>query len=151
MEHRPAHRTPATSGATPAATTVQVPVSFLSGERHTETLDGELAYDAADPYAVTMRLDASGGPVVWTFARELLLEGRYTPTGDGDVQVWPCLSSCGEAVVIIELSSPSGLAVLQAPLRRVQDFLARTLEVLPHGSESAHLALDDVIEQLLAG
>ncbi|MET0839746.1 MAG: SsgA family sporulation/cell division regulator, partial [Marmoricola sp.] len=85
----------------------------------------------------------------WTFARELLAEGLYTPSGNGDVQVWPCLSSTGDAVVIIELSSPDGLALLQAPSRTVHDFVARTHEVVPEGEETSHLAMDAMISQLL--
>ena len=131
------------------ATTVSTLVPFISGESDSDLIEGELAFDHTDPYAVTMRLEAKSGSVVWTFARELLTDGLYTPIGDGDVQVWPCLGSSGDAVVIIELSSPDGTAVLQAPSRMVHDFVARTLEVVPAGEESAHLALDALISQLL--
>jgi hypothetical protein len=131
------------------ATTVRAAVPFISGESHTELLEGELVFDPADPYAVVMNLEARSGTVVWTFARDLLADGLYEPRGDGDVQVWPCLSSSGDAVVIIELSSPDGLALLQAPSRAVHDFVVRTLEIVPAGEESAHLAMDDLISQLL--
>ena len=131
------------------ATTVRAIVPFLSGDSHSEQLEGELVFDHADPYAVAMYLEAKSGSVVWTFARELLSDGLYQPVGDGDVQVWPCLSSCGEAVVVIELSSPDGMAILQAPSREVHDFVVRTLEVVPEGEESAHMALDTLISQLL--
>ena len=94
-----------------SATTVRASVPFISGETQTELIEGELVFDHADPYAVVMHLEARSGTVTWTFARELLDEGRYTPVGDGDVQVWPCLSNTGEAVVIIELRSPDGVVV----------------------------------------
>ena len=131
------------------ATTVRAMVPFISGESHSEALAGELVFDHSDPYAITMHLEAKSGAVVWTFARELLADGLYVPTGDGDVQVWPCLGSSGDAVVIIELSSPDGAAILQAPSRTVHDFLALTFEVVPAGEESAHLTLDALISQLL--
>ena len=131
------------------ATTVRAMVPFISGESPNEAFEGELVFDHVDPYAVTMRLDAKSGSVVWTFARELLADGLYEPIGDGDVQVWPCLSGSGEAVVVIELCSPDGMAMLQAPSRAVHDFVDRTLEVVPEGEETAHLALDDLISQLL--
>jgi hypothetical protein len=157
MEQPPARKTPratpAGSGRAPTGTTsatVTASLSFVAGETRTEPLDGELLFDPADPYAVTMRLEASTGTVIWAFARQLLADGIYEPTGDGDVQVWPCLNAAGEAVVIIELSSPSGLAMLQAPSRTVQDFVRRTIEVLPLGQESEHLALDALISRLLA-
>ena len=91
-----------------------------------EHLEGELSFDPADPYAVTMHLEARSGSVTWTFARELLAEGLFDPSGDGDVQVWPCLSNTGEAVVIVELCSPDGTALLQTASRAVQAFVTRS-------------------------
>ena len=137
---------------TPSTTdTVVVVVPFVSGEAQSELLEGELVFNPSDPYAISMNLEARSGTVTWTFARELLEQGLYSPSGDGDVQVWPCLSSSGDAVVIIELCSPDGTALLQAPSRTVHDFVARTLEVVPAGAETAHLALDSLISKLLPG
>ena len=132
----------------PAAIHVAVP--FVSGVSQNELLEGELVFDPADPYAVAMHIESRSGTVVWTFARDLLANGIYQPSGDGDVQIWPCLSPSGEAVIIIELRSPDGAAVLQAPSRTVHGFLARTHHVVPMGEESAHLRLDDMISALLA-
>lgn len=133
-----------------AAGTVRACVPFISGETRTAPIEGELVFDPADPYAVEMHLVAKSGTVVWTFARELLIEGLYEPVGDGDVQVWPCLSSAGHAVVIIELRSPDGMALIQASTRDVRSFVASTEEIVPAGQESSHLALDDLISQLLS-
>ena len=123
---------------------------FASGEAQSEYLEGELVFNVSDPYAVSMNLEARSGTVTWTFARDLLSQGLYSPSGDGDVHVWPCLSGSGDAVVIIELCSPDGTALLQAPSRTVHDFVVRTLEAVPAGQESTHLALDDLISQLLS-
>src|SRR4051812_7394716 len=84
---------PATSGATSETTDVVIraAVPFLSGESAAEHLDGEFSFDPADPYAITMKLEARSGSVTWTFARDLLADGVFHPAGDGDVQVWPCL------------------------------------------------------------
>jgi hypothetical protein len=133
-----------------STSTVRTTVPFLSGEAQCELLEGELVFDPADPYAVVMHLEARSGTVTWTFARELLIEGLYEPVGDGDVQVWPCLSNTGSAVVIIELCSPDGTALIQAPSRLVHDFVTRSLEAVPTGEETSHLALDSLITQLLA-
>jgi len=112
-------------------------------------LVAEFVYDPADPCAVTMVLQAPSGPVHWTFARELLMDGQYEPTGDGDVHVWPCLSACGEAVVIVELCSPAGETLLQFPTRAVHDFVTSSLETVPFGTEPVDV--DTWIDQLLAG
>src|SRR5690242_18796013 len=94
-------------------TTLSVAVPIVSGEAEVETLSGELRYCASDPYAVTLAVHTPRGEVDWTFSRDLLAEGLYDPAGDGDVQVWPCLSSDGSAVVIVELHAPGGDALLQ--------------------------------------
>jgi len=108
----------------------------------------EFHYDPADPLAVTMVLESISGPVRWTFARELIAEGQFEPTGDGDVHVWPCLDSQGSAVVIVELHSPDGAILLQFPSRAVHAFVSASLEIVPEGTEQ--LDLDGWIEQLLA-
>ena len=160
MEQHPARNTRATTtgtsttnGTTPiptAADLVSLPVSFITGETQSELLDGGLHFDPDDPYAVRMQLEARSGTVTWRFARQLLVDGLYEPTGAGDVQVWPCLNGAGEAVVILELYSPDGMGVLQASTRRVQEFVSRTLEVLPLGQESTRLPIDELIEQLFS-
>jgi hypothetical protein len=113
------------------------------------TLVAEFVYDPADACAVTMVLQSQSGPVHWTFARELLVDGQYEPVGDGDVHVWPCLSACGEAVVIVELCSPVGETLLQFPSRAVQDFVYSSLDAVPMGRETVDV--DGWLEQLFAG
>ncbi|RNM16095.1 SsgA family sporulation/cell division regulator [Nocardioides pocheonensis] len=113
------------------------------------TLVAEFVYDPTDACAVTMVLQTQSGPVHWTFARELLVDGQYEPSGDGDVHIWPCLSACGEAVVIVELCSPAGETLLQFPSRAVQDFVYSSLDAVPLGREKVDV--DGWLEQLLAG
>ena len=155
MDQHPLPGTPALPAARPAARTaartVRLATSFVSGDAQADVLAGELGYDPRDPFAVTMDLFASGGRVTWTFARDLLAEGLYEPSGDGDVHVWPCLSSTGEAVVVIELTSPEGTAMLQTSSRLVRRFVDDTCAVVPLGHESRHLAVDDLVARLLQG
>jgi hypothetical protein len=114
------------------------------------SLDAALGYDPADQYAVTATFRTAAGSVVWTFARELLSRGLTTPTGEGDVHIWPCLDTAGRAVVIIELSSPDGELIAQAPTQDVYRFVSRSLALVPAGLESAYVDLDELIVQLLA-
>ncbi|HET9501511.1 MAG TPA: SsgA family sporulation/cell division regulator [Marmoricola sp.] len=111
-------------------------------------LDGGLRYDPADPFAVSLRMTHGDQEVVWTFARELLSGGLYEPTGDGDVHVWPCLSRSGTSVVMIELCSPDGELVLEAPSRTVSRFLDEVEHLVPSGSE--HIDVDALVAQLLS-
>lgn len=112
-------------------------------------LDATLGYDVRDPYAVTATFRTSAGGVVWTFARDLLTRGLTTPAGEGDVHVWPCLDADGQAVVIVELSSPDGELVAQARTQDVYRFTSRSLALVPAGLESTHIDMDSLIEQLL--
>ena len=88
--------------------------------------------------------------VLWTFGRELLDGGRYEPTGDGDVHVWPCLSSHGSAVVIIELCSPDGELLVQASSRSVDHFVTAMMESVPDGQESNFVDFDDELAEILS-
>jgi hypothetical protein len=130
-------------------TTSTMAVQIASAETEEDhELVAEFVYDTADACAITMSVQTGSGPVHWTFARELLIEGQYEPTGDGDVHVWPCLSACGEAVVIVELCSPFGETLLQFPTRSVQEFVYAVLEAVPAGAE--HIDVDAWLEKLLA-
>jgi hypothetical protein len=136
----------------PSATdTIRATVPFISGEVHPAQLVGELVFDPADPYAVRLVVGADGEPgVTWSFARDLLAEGLYDPTGDGDVLVWPCLATNGKAVVVIELRSPHGMAMLQTPSRAVQRFVEAVYEAVPAGSESTRIDVDSLVAHLLS-
>ncbi|MEU1048342.1 SsgA family sporulation/cell division regulator [Streptomyces sp. NPDC005897] len=109
-----------------------------------------LGYHTDDPYAVhiTFHID-SGRPVHWTFARDLLVEGVFRPSGHGDVRVWPSKAE-GRSVVLIALSSPDGDALLEAPTPQVSAWLERTLRTVPPGTEGARLGIDDGLAELLA-
>jgi hypothetical protein len=131
-------------------TTSTTAVQIAAADAETDhMLVAEFVFDPADACAVTLVLQTPSGPVTWTFARDLLVEGQYEPAGDGDVHVWPCLSACGEAVVIVELCSPTGEALLQFPTRAVQDFVYASLDAVPAGAEEVDV--DGWLEQLLAG
>jgi hypothetical protein len=113
-------------------------------------LDAVFGYDLRDPFAVTVTFRTGYGDVVWAFARDLLLEGVDSPTGDGDVHVWPCEDVDGHPVVMIELSSDDGELLVQAPRWAVRRFVSRTLRAVPAGAESGLLDIDAVLDALLA-
>lgn len=131
---------------TTTVSTMAVQIATVDAEQDYD-LSAEFSYHPADPWAVTMTLSTVAGPVNWTFSRELLIEGQYEPTGDGDVHVWPCLSAGGEAVVIVELDSPAGESLLQFPTRAIQDFVNASLDTVPLGSEEVDV--DDWLTHLL--
>ena len=130
--------------------TENVELEFVDPQGEATSIDADLVYDPADPYAATMVFRTGVQEVLWTFGRELLIEGRYSPTGDGDVHVWPCLSSEGGAVVIIELCSPDGELLVQADARNVQHFVTAMLDSVPEGQESTFVDFDDELTSLLS-
>jgi hypothetical protein len=112
-------------------------------------LEAELQYDPRDPYAVTTVFMTGRSQVRWTFGRDLLASGLYEPSGDGDVHVWPCLDADGHAVVIIELSSPDGEALVQARTGDLSIFVEKMSKAVLPGTESEYLDLDAAITAIL--
>jgi hypothetical protein len=112
-------------------------------------IEAELQYDPRDPYAVTTVFMTARSQVRWTFGRELLAAGLYEPSGDGDVHVWPCLDADGNAVVIIELCSPDGEALVQARTGDLSTFVERISKAVVPGTESEYLDLDATIAAIL--
>ena len=113
----------------------------------------DLAYDVTDPYAVQVSFHTGSGTgngdvVQWTFARQLLSDGVSVPAGEGDVQVWPSTAN-GVPVVCLSLSSPSGRALFEVPLPDLVEFLGRTYQAVPTGSESDHVDVDAELALLL--
>ena len=88
--------------------------------------------------------------VRWTFGRELLASGLFEPAGDGDVHVWPCLDADGHAVVIIELCSPDGEALVQARTGDLSSFVDRIVRLVELGAESTYIDVDGAISAILA-
>jgi len=109
-------------------------------------VSANLRYDVRDPYAVCISFDAgTADRIEWTFARELLDQGLWQPTGDGDVKIWPRGNS-----VVVALCSPSGRAVLETPRAPVADFVARIQRLVPSGQESSFIDLDRELAALLS-
>ncbi|MEE1796699.1 SsgA family sporulation/cell division regulator [Streptomyces sp. BE308] len=121
----------------------------LSPERSIP-VPARLVYRADDPYAVHIAFHiGSDSPVHWTFARELLVEGVFRPCGHGDVRIWPTKID-DRNVIFVALTSPDGNALLEVPSAAVAAWVERTLRVVPPGTESERLGIDDALAELLA-
>lgn len=136
---------------TTAPLTVSQPVTLdlIDANGDSTPISADMRYDSADPYAVTVVFKTPNSEVRWTFGRDLLAEGLFEPAGDGDVHVWPCLDAEGHAVVIVELCSPDGEALVQAKTGDLSQFVARMNSVVAQGSESEHINVDATILALL--
>ena len=130
--------------------TQPVSLDLIDSSGAATPIEAELRYDPADPYAVTTVFMTGASQVRWTFGRELLTDGLYEPAGDGDVHVWPCLDSAGHAVVIIELCSPDGEALVQAKTGDLRRFVDRMGKAVAPGSESSLVDVDAAIAAIFA-
>ncbi len=133
----------------PLTVTQPVTLELIDPTGGVTPLEAELHYDPRDPYAVTTVFMTGANQVRWTFGRDLLIGGLYEPTGDGDVHVWPCLDSSGRAVVIIELCSPDGEALVQARTNDLASFVERMTQAVEIGAESEQMDLDQTIHAIL--
>jgi Streptomyces sporulation and cell division protein, SsgA len=133
----------------PISVTRALTLELIDASGTATPLQAELRYDNTDPYAVGAIFRTGETVVRWVFARDLLARGVFDPTGDGDVHIWPCLDARGHAVTIIELSSPDGEALMQARSDDLCEFLRRTEDLVPTGTEGEHVDVDAVIGQIL--
>jgi hypothetical protein len=139
-----------TTKATALTVTQAVKLELIDSAGTATPIEAELRYDPADPYAVTTVFMTGASQVRWTFGRDLLSAGLYEPAGDGDVHVWPCLDSAGHAVVIIELCSPDGEALVQARTGDLRSFVDAMYAAVAADNESALVDVDAAITAILA-
>lgn len=134
----------------PLPTIVRESVDFeliVSGDK-TVGIPALFDYAAHEPFSVRASFQTSDGSVEWVISRDLLSQGIREPAGDGDVSVW--VEGDGDAsVYCLQLTSPNGQALMEAPLHQVRSFLNRTFEVVPSGSETSWISIDNLIDQLL--
>jgi Streptomyces sporulation and cell division protein, SsgA len=103
-------------------------------------------YLSADPYAVTLSFRTDGGQwITWSFARDLIEFGLNEPTGLGDVRVRPDLSPDPD-VLVIELESPDGYAVVEMKRADIERFLDGAERIVPFGAEEEFVDMDAFIE-----
>jgi hypothetical protein len=129
----------------------------LIGPRSWTEVPALLSYDQADPYAVRICFGEVGAPsgqpvtgeegVIWLLGRDLLRSGLERPTGDGDVRIWPAQSAAD--VLFLHLQAPSGEALFELSRAAVTAFLRQTEALVPPGSESDVLGLDEELQALL--
>lgn len=134
---------------TPLTVTTRLDLRLLLADDRALVVPCHLAYDSGAPYELTATFETGDDAVTWVFARDLVRDGMTGPSGLGDVVVWPSRGAGGE-VVCLALSSPSGRALLEADRAALADFLRRTDEAVPPGSEPDHLDVDGLLSALLA-
>ena len=135
----------------PPGPTISAPLELqlVSVDGASVPVEAAFAYDPYDPFAVRAEftLDPRDEPVVWVFARDLVLRGLQAPAGEGDVSVWPS-RSLGRPVVCLALTSPDGQALLECQRDDLVAFIDLTLATVPVGEETQHIDVDTQLERL---
>ncbi|MFF9405201.1 SsgA family sporulation/cell division regulator [Streptomyces anandii] len=115
---------------------------LITADQRERPVPATLRYASADPLAVHVdfppEASLDGNDVSWTFSRALLEEGIRRPAGAGDVHLWPC----GASRTVLELHSPSGMALLRFDTPALHRFLLRTYAVIAPGQEDVAAAVD---------
>ncbi|WAL65384.1 SsgA family sporulation/cell division regulator [Amycolatopsis cynarae] len=107
-----------------------------------------LSYVGSEPFAVNLAFRTERGRwVEWTFARELLVTGLSEPAGIGDVRVRPDLAT-DEDLLILEIESPDGYALVEMEREDVERFLDASAEVVPIGAEDSYFDVDAFIAEI---
>ena len=106
------------------------------------------SYRADQPFTVTAAFQTDRDRwVEWVFSRELLAEGLTDPAGVGDVRFRP-IEERGLRMLVVEIESPEGYALMELDHVAVAEFLDATAELVPLGSESDHFDVDALIAEL---
>lgn len=110
----------------------------------------EFAYDEHfDQIPVQMIFTQPLGDAVWFVDRELLCLGvtSVQATGRGDIKMkW---DGHRDGTLLLRLESPEGIAQVALPRRAVVEFLERTTDAVPIGSEDIEETIDELIEEIL--
>jgi hypothetical protein len=104
-------------------------------------------YEKHEPYAVTVAFATDRGRwVEWVFARELLIDGLARAAGEGDLRIRP--DDEDPELLVLEIHAPTGSAAFCLDREDTQDFLDRTLALVPEGSEESHFDVDRLLAEL---
>lgn len=127
-------------------------VTFLhvSSEGDVYDIEGEFVYESDDPFGVTLICLDAESRVRWTFSRDLLIDGVFEPSGEGDVQIWPSIDADEVAVTHINLISPEGEYLLEIDSREVVHFTTEMLSLIPRNTETDYLDIDAELKTLLS-
>jgi hypothetical protein len=116
--------------------------------RVSQGISVNLRYLRDDPFAVRLAFPASialeGEEVEWVFARELLDDGLYGPSGEGDVHLWPCDADR----VAMALESAHGVAMIEFVADDLHTFLQSSYRAVPMGQEGRHVDVDAYLSTL---
>jgi hypothetical protein len=119
---------------------------WIRGVGDAQTVEVRMAYDPADPLAVSLHITGELGEETWVFARDLLADGlrSMAPVGDGAIQV----QATSVLTEISHLTEDGGVELLRLPWWNTREFIRLTQTVVPRGQEE--LDIDSWLDDLTA-
>jgi hypothetical protein len=110
---------------------------WVRTESETETVEVQLSYDVADPFAVRVDVTAATRQMTWVFSRDLLADGlrSMVPLGEGRIQVQA-------TSVLTEISGVDDLGehvVLRLPWWNTREFVRLSQAEVPRGREACDI------------
>ncbi|MFE8922621.1 SsgA family sporulation/cell division regulator [Streptomyces sp. WAC04189] len=129
-------------------------VQLQAGETERCPVLAHLAYDAEDPFALTVVFSHDGRVLArWTLDREMVGEGLTRPVGEGDVRLSPESRGMWDELrveLLGDTRTDGGRhrAVVYLWAAAVEAFLRETYDVVRPGREEVRV--DDFLAELMA-
>ncbi|MCX5377372.1 SsgA family sporulation/cell division regulator [Streptomyces sp. NBC_00091] len=121
----------------------------LESEYERSTVRTRLRYRTDRPFEMTARFHRPGECAKsWVFARDLLLDGRGSFAGQGDLRIWP-LRFARHSRVFFSLASDDGDCLLSADADDVDAWCAEMETLVPRGAEERHFDIDAQLARFL--
>ena len=107
---------------------------WIRTEAEAETVEVQLTYDPADPFAVTVDVTGPALGDTWVFSRDLLADGlrSMVPIGEGRVQV----QATSVLTEISYLDQTGATLVLRLPWWNTREFIRLSQAEVPRGQET---------------
>ena len=118
---------------------------WIRADDEAEAVEVQLAYDPADPLAVSLHVIGAGRDERWIFARDLLADGlrSLVPVGHGDVHV-----QATSVLTEISRCADGRWETLRLPWWNTREFIRLSQVVVPRGHEACDV--DAWVEALTA-
>ncbi|WP_372346686.1 SsgA family sporulation/cell division regulator [Streptomyces sp. KL116D] len=109
----------------------------------------EVSYDSTDPLAVALVFETGGRqPVRWVLSRDLMAEGLADHVGEGDVRLWPVHDDDGDLTSLCVRLGSGHTALIEFDAEPVANWLARTYEMVPRGTELDGVDWDELVQRV---
>jgi hypothetical protein len=106
---------------------------WIRADADVQTVEVELSFDPADPFAVQVVITTEPAALTWVFGRDLLADGLRSmiPVGEGRVQV-----QATSVLTEITWQDDDGAAVvLRLPWWNTREFVRLAQSTVPRGDE----------------